>query len=67
MRDRVVTASTCETRPMTDHHVIDEDDIEIRPWWQNPVNFVAIAIAALILGSGIGYWAGDSEIGRAHV
>mgnify|MGYP003333586210 FL=1 len=45
---------------MTDHHVIDEDDIEIRPWWQNPVNFVAIAIAALILGSGIGYWAGDS-------
>lgn len=45
---------------MTDHPVIDEDDFEIRPWWQNPLNFVAMAIAALILGSGIGYWAGDS-------
>ena len=45
---------------MMGHPVIEEDDIEIRPWWQNPVNFVAIAIAALILGSGIGYWAGDS-------
>jgi uncharacterized protein (DUF305 family) len=38
----------------------DDHDIEIRPWWQNPVNFVAIAVATLILGAGIGYFAGDS-------
>lgn len=41
--------------------VVGEDnEIEIRPWWQNPVNFVAIAIASLVLGVGIGYFAGDS-------
>ena len=38
----------------------DDTDFEIRPWWQNPVNFVAIAIAGLILGAGIGFFAGDS-------
>lgn len=39
---------------------IDDTEIEVRPWWQNPVNFVAIAIAGLVLGAGIGYYAGDS-------
>ena len=39
---------------------IDDTGIEVRPWWQNPVNFVAIAIAGLIFGAGIGYFAGDS-------
>jgi uncharacterized protein (DUF305 family) len=38
----------------------NEIEFEVRPWWQNPVNFVAIAIAGLILGVGIGYFAGDS-------
>ena len=32
----------------------------MRPWWQNPLNFVAIAVAGLVLGVGIGYFAGDS-------
>jgi len=37
-----------------------DDEVLVLPWWQNPVNFVAIAIAALILGVGLGYFAGDS-------
>lgn len=54
---------TSDTRPDP-----NEDDIgvEIRPWWQNPVNFVAIALASLILGVGIGYFAGDSAATPDH-
>ncbi len=38
-----------------------DDDVEVRPWWQNPVNFVAVAIAGALLGAGIGFYAGDSS------
>lgn len=44
----------------------DDVGIEVRPWWQNPLNFVAIALASLILGSGIGYFAGDSAATPNH-
>jgi uncharacterized protein (DUF305 family) len=37
-----------------------DESVEVRPWWQNPLNFVAIAVAGLVLGVGIGYFAGDS-------
>lgn len=51
-----------------DHPDSTDDDvgIEVRPWWQNPLNFVAIALASLILGSGIGYFAGDSAATPNH-
>lgn len=37
-----------------------DESVEVRPWWQNPLNFVAVAVAGLVLGVGIGYFAGDS-------
>jgi len=43
-----------------------DDEVLVLPWWQNPVNFVAIAIAALILGVGLGYFAGDSAATPDH-
>lgn len=42
------------------------DDVEIRPWWQNPLNFVALGISMLILGGGIGYAIADSIARPAH-
>jgi len=38
---------------------VAEDDVIVLPWWQNPLNFVALGLAALILGIGIGYYVGD--------
>jgi uncharacterized protein (DUF305 family) len=43
-----------------------DDEVLVLPWWQNPINFVAIAIAALIFGVGIGYFAGDSAATPDH-
>lgn len=37
----------------------DSDDVIILPWWQNPLNFIALGLASLILGIGIGYFVGD--------
>ncbi|MFN5605896.1 MAG: DUF305 domain-containing protein [Actinomycetes bacterium] len=47
---------------MTTANLVQDSDesVEVRPWWQNPLNFVAIAVAGLVLGVGIGYFAGDS-------
>jgi len=49
-----------------DHRSVDSsapasspDDIElVLPWWQNPLNFIALGLASLILGVGIGYFVG---------
>ncbi|MSV93632.1 MAG: hypothetical protein F2860_04140, partial [Actinobacteria bacterium] len=30
----------------------------VLPWWQNPLNFIALGVAMLIFGVGIGYYAG---------
>lgn len=38
----------------------DLDDVTVLPWWQNPLNFLALGLAMLILGIGIGYYFGDS-------
>lgn len=47
---------------MTTANLVQDSDesVEVRPWWQNPLNFVAIGVAGLVLGVGIGYFAGDS-------
>lgn len=47
---------------MTTTNLVQDSDesVEVRPWWQNPLNFVAIGVAGLVLGVGIGYFAGDS-------
>ena len=37
------------------------DEEIVLPWWQNPLNFVALGLAALILGSGIGYLIGHNN------
>ena len=42
-----------------------DDDVLILPWWQNPLNFVALGLAALILGVGIGYYVGDRNASPA--
>lgn len=38
---------------------VADDDVIVLPWWQNPLNFIALGLAALILGIGIGYYVGD--------
>jgi len=43
----------------TNSEVDDLDEARVLPWWQNPLNFIAIAIGGLVLGAGIGYLAGD--------
>lgn len=48
---------------MTD---IPTDDTVVLPWWQNPLNFVALGLAMLLLGSGIGYWVGDAVARPDH-
>lgn len=40
--------------------------VEIRPWWQNPLNFIALGLAMLILGAGIGFYIGDSSARPDH-
>ena len=37
-----------------------DEQITILPWWQNPLNFIALGLSMLILGAGIGYYFGDS-------
>lgn len=44
----------------------DSDDVELRPWWQNPLNFIALGVAMLILGVGIGYYVGHSAASPEH-
>lgn len=41
------------------------DEVVVLPWWQNPLNFVALGLAALILGVGIGYYVGDKNASPA--
>jgi uncharacterized protein (DUF305 family) len=36
----------------------DDSGEIVLPWWQNPLNFVALGLASLILGVGIGYFVG---------
>lgn len=51
------------------------DDVETRPWWQNPLNLVVLALAIALLAGGIGYLVGhngatpdpnDADIGFLH-
>ena len=42
------------------------DDVVVLPWWQNPLNFIALGLAMLLLGAGIGYWIGDSVARPDH-
>ena len=44
----------------------DEDDDIVLPWWQNPLNFIALGLAALILGVGIGYYVGDRNASPSY-
>lgn len=43
-----------------------DEDVTVLPWWQNPLNFIALGLAMLLLGSGIGYWIGDSVARPDH-
>ena len=38
----------------------------VLPWWQNPLNFIALGVAMLIFGVGIGYYAGHKAATPAH-
>ena len=38
-----------------------DDEVTVLPWWQNPLNFIALGLSMLILGAGIGYYLGDSS------
>lgn len=53
-------------RPILTPADVDDSDVEVRPWWQNPLNFLALGLAMLILGGGIGYYVGDSNARPSH-
>lgn len=42
-------------------HPNPDHEVTVFPWWQNPLNFLALGLAMLILGIGIGYYFGDSS------
>jgi uncharacterized protein (DUF305 family) len=46
---------------MSDETPSIDNDVTVRPWWQNPLNFIALGLSMLILGAGIGYYFGDSS------
>jgi len=54
--------------PTSNEPQIHDTDVEIdvRPWWQNPLNFIALGLSMLILGAGIGYYVGDSSARPDH-
>lgn len=51
---------------MEDVQVNDLDDEVVLPWWQNPLNFIALGLAALILGVGVGYFVGDRNASPSY-
>ena len=46
---------------MSDETSSIDNDVTVLPWWQNPLNFIALGLSMLILGAGIGYYFGDSS------
>lgn len=44
----------------------ETDDEIVLPWWQNPLNFIALGLGALILGVGIGYFVGDRNASPSY-
>lgn len=44
----------------------EPDDVIVLPWWQNPLNFVALGLAMLILGVGIGYFVGHRNASESY-
>ena len=38
-----------------------DDDVEVLPWWQNPVNLVAIALSVALLVGALGYVIGNNR------
>jgi uncharacterized protein (DUF305 family) len=46
---------------MSDKTPSIDNDVTVLPWWQNPLNFIALGLSMLILGAGIGYYFGDSS------
>ena len=45
---------------------LDPDEVIVLPWWQNPLNFIALGLAMLIFGGGIGFWVGDATARPSH-
>lgn len=45
---------------------VDDSGEIVLPWWQNPLNFVALGLASLILGVGIGYFVGHRNASPAY-
>jgi uncharacterized protein (DUF305 family) len=44
-----------------DADVDDDDDFELLPWWQNPINLVAIAVAVALLAGALGLVIGHNR------
>jgi uncharacterized protein (DUF305 family) len=38
---------------------IDDDDVVVLPWWHNPLNIIAIVVAAAVLAGALGFVLGD--------
>ena len=46
---------------MSDETSMNDNDVTVLPWWQNPLNFIALGLSMLIFGAGIGNYFGDSS------
>ena len=56
---------TIRTAGMTSND-LNAGEVTVLPWWQNPLNFIALGLAMLIFGGGIGFWVGDSTARPSH-
>ena len=61
-----MTEHRADTESADNANADTDQDVMVLPWWQNPLNFIALGVAMLIFGGGIGFWVGDSYARPDH-
>jgi uncharacterized protein (DUF305 family) len=51
---------------ITDAVPVTASDVEILPWWKNPLNIVLLIVAGLLLSFGVGYLLGSEKSDLSH-
>jgi uncharacterized protein (DUF305 family) len=57
---RTVTPEPSPESPADAAPAVD-DDIEVLPWWRNPINLVTLVIAVAVLAAALGYLVGNNR------
>lgn len=57
---RTVTPEPSPESP-TDTALAVDDDIEVLPWWRNPINLVTVVVAVAVLAAALGYLVGNNR------